>query len=83
MGALAGGEDLGEGDRPSPSEAVDNGLGEGSTYGENRWLLGFPPVSDGDLGERGKEEVKKGEEVGEEVAGLDERWRAAARRAGL
>ena len=52
MGAVAGGEDLGEGDRPSPSEAVDNGLGEGSTYGENRWLLGFPPVSDGDLGER-------------------------------
>ena len=83
VGAVAGGEDLGEGDRPSPSEAVDNGLGEGSTYGENRWLLGFPPVSDGDLGESGKEEVKKGEEVGEEVAGLDERWRAAARRAGL
>ena len=77
----AGGEDLGEGDLPSPSDAVDSGLGEGRTYGENRWLA-FPD-SDGDFGESGKEVVKKGAVVGEEVAGFEERWRAAARRAGL
>ena len=61
---------------------MDCGLGEGRTYGEKRWLA-FPPDSDGDFGDSGKEVVKKGEEVGEEVAGLEERWRAAARRAGL